>query len=760
MGWIIQKRDGKAHPTITEGTTKKRKRSNDHDLKKFEKTSKVKRKIPGGKASDEISRRDDTCDEEMLNGSGETLSIDDLEWKTVETPFMPLDARDDAPGAFLGLEEIEGVDVEIVKAGGGKMIKFKRVEPAKKASMIEPVKETDNLAGLTFIHMDDFTEPDEALKDKDNNDDENEKVKGQDLDMTSKPEKKGNEAHGNINKAKKEEKTKKIKEKKKHVETKNAEEELQVEVSERQLENNDDFESDLLKLDAWKRFNLNPLLLRGIALLKFLNPTEIQALTLKSAIDSKSGNISDRDIIGAAETGSGKTLAYGLPLLQEFANERLSLPKNDAKKPCLGLILTPTRELAIQVTESLKAAAKFMKVHIVTIVGGISQEKQLRLISYGPDIIVATPGRLWELASNNNILLHSLRAVRFLVLDEADRMLESGHFKDLDTILGQISWKRRDDTEENPTFAKPESRRTYVFSATLPTKNSASASGKKKTLTLSDFLKKLEFQDKNPVYLNASPSGGVAGGVVEAKIDCLKEDKDSMLYYLLTRYPGRTFKQVENSILVASDVAARGLDIPTVDHVIHFQVPRTSNLYIHRSGRTARAHNTGISVLLCSPEEVTNYKKLCSALKKPDGLPDFPVDFNILTKLKGRVSLARKIESENHKLVQSQRKDDWIQKAAMDAEIILDSESEDEDTQKVSKKAQKKAELKLAAMKADLDAMLVVPVIPRNVSSKYLTSNVERDVAGILANDEGTETLPTKRPASAINDVNKKRKIQ
>ncbi|KAJ3218339.1 ATP-dependent RNA helicase [Dinochytrium kinnereticum] len=720
--------------------------------------------------------------------------FDDLGWQKIDTPFLSGDPNDNSSCAFLGLEEIEGVDVEVITGlGGGRMIQLKKVKEVKK-----PEKKADkknSLKGLKFIHIDDFKEPEVTESSKSEKKEANKKEK-KEVSATS-DKRKAAALKKDI-----EEKESNSESKEDNAETKGPEKDINLENL-----------PPLAGVDAWKGFRLHDSVLRGLSDAGFSTPTEIQTLALRSALNTKAkdGRLSDRDIIGAAETGSGKTLAYGLPILQAIAlaNNRGGPRKEvEEKMPVFALILTPTRELAIQVTDHLKNISKHVGAKIVPIVGGISLEKQRRMISYSPDIIVATPGRLWELASSDPVFLQALRAVSMLILDEADRMLESGHFKDLDTILSQISLKRRDDTDDKPLFTKPEHRRTFVFSATLlpdldRSKNRKSPAPKKGMMGIADLLSKLEFQDKNPIYINTSPSGGVAEGITEAKIDCLKEEKDVALYYLVTRYPGRTlvfvnsidalrrllsifkvlklnvlglhaemqqrqrlknlerFKSLEDVVLIASDVAARGLDIPTVDHVLHYQIPRTPDLYIHRSGRTARASSTGISVLLCSPEENGLYRKLCVSLKKDDGLSDFPLDHTIYGKLRDRVVLARKIEAEEHKTEKGQHGTDWMKKAAEEAEIMLDSETDDDDdeTKVAEKRKRQKDASRLSALKTELSQLLAEPVIPKSVSSKYLTSNVDRDIASILAKNEGmTDILPTKRPASAISDASRKHK--
>ncbi|KAJ3027192.1 ATP-dependent RNA helicase, partial [Rhizophlyctis rosea] len=357
----------------------------------------------------------------------------------------------------------------------------------------------------------------------------------------------------------------------------------------------------------------------------FTTPTEIQSKSLPVTLAG------DHDLIGAAETGSGKTFAFGLPILQHLAARAPQKGKEDLG--CTGLILAPTRELAIQVTDHLNRVAKFMRVKIVSIVGGMSEQKQKRLLSSRPDVVVATPGRLWELAREDQDVISRLRKISFLAIDEADRMLESGHFKDLDHILDAISLRRRDTDESSKKVSK---RRTFIFSATLiqdgrlkmrlnkPMKFKGGAP------TFDDLLKRLEFQDPKPVYIDVTSTSVMATSLVETQIECLHTDKDAFLYYILTRYPGRTlvfvnsidairrlvpvlglvgvkayglhaemqqrmrlknldrFRDSPDAVLIASDVAARGLDIPNVEHVVHYQLPRTAELYVHRSGRTAR----------------------------------------------------------------------------------------------------------------------------------------------------------------------------
>ncbi|KAJ3063122.1 ATP-dependent RNA helicase [Podochytrium sp. JEL0797] len=617
---------------------------------------------------------------------------------------------------------------------------------------------------------------------------------------------------------------------------------------------------------AWNKYRLHPAILRALTEMDFGNPTDIQIKSLGAALDvtrKGNGEASGRDVIGAAATGSGKTLAFGLPVIQFLAKrdekegvviedkdaveededeeaeekkesvvqQNTGVKKNRVLRPCTALIMTPTRELAVQVTEHLKAVAKYTSAKIVSMVGGMSLEKQKRVLSHSPDIIVATPGRLWELAENDELTRVSLKCVRFLILDEADRMLEQGHFRDLENILNTVSLNRQDDDAPAPnaSFNPPSSRQTFVFSATLlpnpstlskklasnkPEKQHKKGHGPATNLT--DFLSRLEL-NPDPTYIQALTKNLMASGLTEARIEVLDEDKDAVVYYLLTRYPhGRTivfvnsidmvrrlvpvleyckidavglhsemqqrqrlrnldkFREGSGTVLIATDVAARGLDIPEVEHVIHFHLPRSTDLYVHRSGRTARAMKEGMSVALVGPGEVGVYKKICHALGKEDGIIEFPMDRSILAMIKSRLTLAKKIESADHKTDKKKHDKDWMKKAAEECDIILDESDEDDEvvhrTQKISRETttpklnnnQNSKEAVLADMKARLAEMLLQPILPVGVSAAYITSNANRDFANeMLASEKGGDKVwKGNKTSRAVDDVNAKSKKQ
>ncbi|CAG8605378.1 13268_t:CDS:10 [Rhizophagus irregularis] len=491
----------------------------------------------------------------------------------------------------------------------------------------------------------------------------------------------------------------------------------------KQSEENDEKGTDQnamegIDLSAWNQFNLSPIIMNELKSLGFNKPTPIQAKTLHFSL-------SGRDVIGAAETGSGKTLAFGIPILEYI------FKKVKDSNQLVGLILTPTRELAMQIRDHLQHISKNSLIKIITIVGGMSTQKQQRLLSKHPNIIVATPGRLWELFSENDAYLSNLRRIKFLVLDEADRMLEIGHFEELNHILTVLSRTRNNTNEwaEN------------------------------------------DIKEKECTY------DAVAETLQESKIDCLTKEKDIYTYYFITRYPGRTlifvnsidcirrlipvikllnidvfglhaqmqqrqrlknldrFKQNPKAVMIASDVAARGLDIP---------------------GRTARSRKEGVSLMLCSPEELSLYQKLCLKLNKVDGLADFPVDRGILNSMKQRINLARQIDQDEHKMQKMNHDNDWLKKTAQEFEIDLDDEEIVNDSNRGN---QKQIKEKIRSMKLELKSLLSQPLIPRGVSTKYLTSGIVRDLADRLLDESShNSAILGVKNTKATDDLRSKKK--
>ncbi|NXJ00380.1 DDX24 helicase, partial [Psophia crepitans] len=429
------------------------------------------------------------------------------------------------------------------------------------------------------------------------------------------------------------------------------------------------------------------------------------------------------------------------------------------KRPLLGLVLTPTRELAVQVKHHIDAVAKFTGIKTAILVGGMAAQKQERVLNRKPEIVIATPGRLWELVKERHPHLSSLRQLRCLVIDEADRMVEKGHFLELSQLLEILN-----DSQYNPQ------RQTFVFSATLtlvhqtPTRVLQKKHGKKmdKKTKLELLMEKVGIKGK-PKVIDLTRKEATVETLTETRIHCNTNEKDYYLYYFLLQYPGRTmvfansidcvkrlsslltilncdplplhanmhqkqrlknlerFAERESCVLLTTDVAARGLDIPNVQHVIHYQVPRTSELYVHRSGRTARAASEGLSLLLIGPDDLINFRKIYKTLEKSEELPFFPVETKCMTSIKERMNLARQIEKAEFFNSRAKQHNSWLQQAAEALEVDLDDEmlmgkkaSEQEESQK---------QKMLKEMKKQLKHMLSQPLFKVLMKTKYPTQS-------------------------------------
>ena len=333
----------------------------------------------------------------------------------------------------------------------------------------------------------------------------------------------------------------------------------------------------------------------------YTKPTPIQEQAIPSLLEG-------RDLLGCAQTGTGKTAAFAIPILQKFYNEQ-HLEKGH--KNIKALILTPTRELAIQIEESFKAYGKYTGLKHLVIFGGVSQFHQTEALKRGVDILVATPGRLLDLIQQRFI---SLAHIKVFVLDEADRMLDMGFVHDVKKIIVRL----------------PELRQTLFFSATMPNEIQGLANA-----ILS-----------NPVKVEVTPASSTADTIQQSMYFVEKKDKPSLLKHLLkdpaiksaliftrtkhgadkvVKYllQGGTeaqaihgnksqnarqnalanFKNGNTRVLVATDIAARGIDINELSHVINFELPNIPETYVHRIGRTGRAGFSGIAYSFCDDEE-------------------------------------------------------------------------------------------------------------------------------------------------------------
>lgn len=355
--------------------------------------------------------------------------------------------------------------------------------------------------------------------------------------------------------------------------------------------------------------------------------------------------------------------------------------------------------------------------------------------------------------------MSNLRQLRCLVVDEADRMVEKGHFAELSQLLEMLS-----DSQYNPK------RQTLIFSATLTLVHQAPARilHKKhikkidKTAKLDLLVQKIGMRGK-PKVIDLTRNEATVETLTETKIHCETDEKDLYLYYFLMQYPGRTlvfansiscikrlsgllkvldimpltlhacmhqkqrlrnleqFARLEDCVLLATDVAARGLDIPKVQHVIHYQVPRTSEIYVHRSGRTARATNEGLSLMLIGPEDVINFKKIYKTLKKDEDIPLFPVQTKYMDAVKERIHLARQIEKAEYRNFQACLHNSWIEQAAAALEIELEEEMYK--GRKTDQQEERRRQKQMKVLKKELRHLLSQPLFKEDLKTKYPTQS-------------------------------------
>jgi ATP-dependent RNA helicase RhlE len=354
---------------------------------------------------------------------------------------------------------------------------------------------------------------------------------------------------------------------------------------------------------AFEALSLSDELLRAVRAASYETPTPIQTKAIPPALEG-------RDVLGCAQTGTGKTAAFVLPSLQRLAARAATVTSKGAR-PVRMLVLTPTRELAAQIAETVRDMGKFLPLKHTVIFGGVGYEPQDRAMRAGVDVLVSTPGRLIDHLGRGTV---SLSHVEILVLDEADQMLDMGFIHDVRRIVAKV----------------PSVRQTLFFSATMPPAIRALAG---------EWL-------RDPVEVSVAPPATTAERVEQELFYVESPDKRSLLEELLSRKEvtralvfsrtkhgankiarwleaagvraepihgnksqnARTralngFKAGTTRVLVATDLAARGLDIDEVSHVINFDLPNVPEVYVHRIGRTARAGNEGVAWSFCNVEE-------------------------------------------------------------------------------------------------------------------------------------------------------------
>jgi len=347
----------------------------------------------------------------------------------------------------------------------------------------------------------------------------------------------------------------------------------------------------------------------------YTTPTPIQEKSIPIILDH-------RDLLGCAQTGTGKTAAFTIPILQLMYQQRHA--EAAAPRNLQALILTPTRELAIQIGESINAYGHFLHLKHHVIFGGVSQVNQVNALKSGLDIIVATPGRLLDLMQQGHI---SLRHIKYFVLDEADRMLDMGFILDVKRIIAKL----------------PAKRQSLFFSATMPREIQQLADilltnpikvevtpASSTVEIIEQFVYYVEKQNKQELLLKLLEDNSIATLLIFTQ---MKHAADKIARFLAksgvraaaihgnksqnARQNALTdFKNRKVRVLVATDIAARGIDIDELTHVLNFELPNVPETYVHRIGRTGRAGANGVAISFCDWSEKTFLTDIQKLIKK------------------------------------------------------------------------------------------------------------------------------------------------
>lgn len=379
----------------------------------------------------------------------------------------------------------------------------------------------------------------------------------------------------------------------------------------------------IILMNLFEQLGLDEPILRAITDMGFETPSEIQQKAIPTLLED------DTDMVALAQTGTGKTAAFGFPLLQLIDTD---------SKLTQGLILSPTRELCLQIASELKNYAKYLpKVNVVAVYGGASIEEQARSLKKGAQIIVATPGRMQDMIRRNFV---DISHINYCVLDEADEMLNMGFYEDITAILSHT----------------PKEKSTWLFSATMPnevariarqfmrkpieitvgTRNQASSTVQHEYYVVNgrhryQALKRLA--DANPDIFSVvfcrtkKDTQAVAEKLIEDGYnaaalhgDLSQNQRDLVM---------KSFRARQIQMLVATDVAARGIDVDDITHVIHYQLPDEIETYNHRSGRTGRAGKSGISMVIVPKSELRKIKEIEKIIKQPFEQKDLPTGIEI-----------------------------------------------------------------------------------------------------------------------------------
>ena len=363
----------------------------------------------------------------------------------------------------------------------------------------------------------------------------------------------------------------------------------------------------------FKDLNIIEPILKSIEEAGYEKPTAIQEKSIPAILDG-------RDILGCAQTGTGKTAAFAIPILQSIIEEK----KVDNERKLKALIVAPTRELAIQIGENVTTYSKHLDIKSTVIFGGVNQSSQVRKIKSGIDVLIATPGRLIDLSNQRHV---DLKNVKYFVLDEADRMLDMGMIHDVKRIISKL----------------PKERQNLLFSATMP----------------KEVMKLVNSILKNPVNVEVQPVSSTVDIISQGAYMVSKKNKKSLLVHLLkdesiksvivfsrTKHGANkiakdlnnvgieaaaihgnksqnqrqlalnNFKEGSLRVLVATDIAARGIDVDELSHVINYDLPDVPETYVHRIGRTGRAGRDGVAITLCDSEELEMFRRIEKVIGK------------------------------------------------------------------------------------------------------------------------------------------------
>lgn len=363
---------------------------------------------------------------------------------------------------------------------------------------------------------------------------------------------------------------------------------------------------------TFEDLNINPLIIEALKEKQYENPTRVQEQAIPALMSGK-------DVLGCAHTGSGKTAAFAIPILQLVADGFTSLDEPNKIK---ALILVPTRELAIQIHESFEAYGKHLELKVGVVYGGITPKRHIKVLKKEPSILIATPGRLLDLIGKG---VADLSKVEVFVLDEADRMLEFGTLQDVETIIIKL----------------PKVRQNILFSATMPKavmkvanailKNPVridDRSGAVKTADIKQQVYFVDETDKTALLLSLIKDDAFESVLIFTRTKKIADRVCKAINIQNIRAKAihgdknqserlkalALFKNKEIKVLVATDVAARGIDISNISHVVNMDIPNVPETFVHRIGRTGRAGVSGIAISFCSENEL-NYLKAIEKLQ-------------------------------------------------------------------------------------------------------------------------------------------------